>query len=75
MTSDIPGGVRLPHVNSLHPHIPVLILGRALAYAMKDTVEEPMPEALAAILRRLEGREETRPNGSGPRGRNTVFDG
>jgi hypothetical protein len=46
--------VRLPNVDEVTPDVALFIVGRALAEAYSGTVEEPLPEALVEVLRRLE---------------------
>ena len=48
--------VRLPDVT---PDVALLIVGRALADAYSGTVEEPLPDALVEVLRRLERPENS----------------
>lgn len=57
MTPRFTGSVFLPHANSLHPQFPVSMIGGVLAEAFRDTIEAPLPEHLAEILRRLENQE------------------
>jgi hypothetical protein len=41
-------------VHDVTPDVALLIVGRVLAEAYSGTVEEPLPDALAEVLRRLE---------------------
>jgi hypothetical protein len=54
MTTRFTGGVFLLHADSLNPQFPALAIGRSLAESLKDTVEAPLPERLAELLRQLE---------------------
>ena len=62
-----PGGrVRehgLPHVNALHPGVPVHAIGRALSRFYDDLLAEGVPEHLAALVRQVDegtdGRDGT----------------
>jgi hypothetical protein len=57
LTSDVSEDLQLPNVNELPPNVALLMMGRAVAEAYKGTVEEPMPAALAEVLRKLERLE------------------
>jgi hypothetical protein len=48
------GNVRLPHVADVHPDVATFMIARALAEVYRDVLEAPVPERLAAILRRIE---------------------
>jgi hypothetical protein len=48
---------RLPHVNEPPPNLALMIVGKALADAYRESVHAPLPECLALILRELEKRE------------------
>jgi hypothetical protein len=56
MSHDASGDVRLPRVDDLHPDVANLMLARAFAEVYRDVLEEPVPESLLVILRRMEGR-------------------
>jgi hypothetical protein len=49
--------VRLRNVHDVTPDVALLIVGRALAEAYSASVEEPLPDALVEILRRIERLE------------------
>lgn len=49
---DGPNG--LPHVNALHPSVPVHAIGRALSRFYDDLLAEGVPEHLAALVRQVE---------------------
>jgi CheY-like chemotaxis protein len=55
---DGPNG--LPHVNALHPSVPVHAIGRALSRFYDDLLAEGVPEHLAALVRQVEGGREER---------------
>jgi hypothetical protein len=57
MPRDASGDVRLPHVDNLHPDVATFMIARAFAEVYRDELEEPVPEALAAILRKTEPQE------------------
>ena len=57
MPRDASGDVRLPHVDDLHPDVATFMIARAFAEVYRDELEEPVPEALAAILRKTEPQE------------------
>ena len=48
------GTVRSPRVADLHPDLAAFMVARAFAEVYRDVLEEPVPEPLAAILRRME---------------------
>ncbi|HEV2564552.1 MAG TPA: NepR family anti-sigma factor [Microvirga sp.] len=48
--------VRLPHVDELPPDVATFMIARAFAEIYRDVLEEPVPERLAAILRRMDRR-------------------
>jgi len=56
MSQDTSGGVRLSRVDELQPDIATFMIARAFAEVYWDVVEEPVPEPLAAILRRMKTR-------------------
>ena len=56
MSRDTLGEVRLPRVDELHPDLATFIIARAFAEVYRDVLEEPVPEPLAAILRRMRTR-------------------
>ena len=57
LRSDFSEDLQLPKVNDLPPNLALLMMGRAVAEAFKGTVEEPVPPALAEVLRKLERLE------------------
>jgi len=57
MHHDASGGVRLPHVNDIHPDVAAFMVARAIAETYRDVLDEPIPEPLRAILRQMESRE------------------
>ena len=57
MPRDASGDARLPHVDDLHPDVATFMIARAFAEVYRDELEEPVPEALAAILRKTEPQE------------------
>jgi len=48
--------IRLPDGEEPAPNLALMILGKALADAYRDAVEEPLPEGLSRILREIEER-------------------
>ena len=56
MPRDTSGQVHLPRVDELHPDLATFIIARAFAEVYRDVLEEPIPEPLAAILRRMKTR-------------------
>jgi hypothetical protein len=54
MPHDASGDVRLPRVDELHPDVATFMIARAFAEVYRDVLKEPVPEKLAAILRRME---------------------
>jgi hypothetical protein len=54
MSHDASGDVRLPHVDDLHPDVATFMIARAFAEVYRDSLEQPVPERLMAILRRME---------------------
>jgi len=57
MSSHFTESVRLPRASGPHPGIPIASIGRALARALDDTFAAPLPESLAALVRRLEEQD------------------
>ena len=57
MPRDASGDARLPHVDDLHPDVATFMIARSFAEVYRDELEEPVPEALAAILRKTEPQE------------------
>lgn len=57
MPHDADGGVRLSHVDDLHPDVATFMIARAFAEVYRDVLEEPVPEPLAAILRKMDTQE------------------
>ena len=56
MPQDTLGEVRLPRVDELQPDVATFMIARAFADFYRDVLEEPVPEPLAAILRRMRTR-------------------
>jgi hypothetical protein len=56
MPQDASGDVRLPRVDELHPDVATFMIARAFAEVYRDVLNEPVPEKLVAILRRMESR-------------------
>jgi hypothetical protein len=56
MPHDASGDVRLPRVDELHPDVATFMIARAFAEVYRDVLNEPVPEKLVAILRRMESR-------------------
>jgi hypothetical protein len=54
--------LRLPRVDEPPPNLPLLLLGRTLAAAYREVLDQPLPEALARMVRQIEQRA-TRPPG------------
>ena len=54
MPYDAQGDVCQPHVDDLPPDVARFMIARAFAEVYRDVLEEPVPEPLAAILRRME---------------------
>jgi hypothetical protein len=61
MSHDASGDVRLPHVDDLHPDVATFMIARAIAEVYRDSLEQPVPEPLMAILRRMESRRHRWP--------------
>ena len=57
MPRDASADARLPHVDDLHPDVATFMIARAFAEVYRDELEEPVPEALAAILRKTAPQE------------------
>jgi len=57
MSHDASGDVRLPRVTDVCPDVATFMIARAFAEAYRDVLAEPVPEPLAAILRRMDSRE------------------
>ena len=57
MPRDASGDARLPHVDDLHPDVATFMIARAFAEVYRDVLAEPVPEPIAAILRRMDSRE------------------
>ena len=50
----------LPHVNALHPSVPVHAIGRALSRFYDDLLAEGVPEHLAALVQRVDHAADRR---------------
>lgn len=57
MPHDALRDVRLPHVADICPDVATFMIARAFAEVYRDVLAEPVPEPLAAILRRMDSRE------------------
>lgn len=57
MSRQTSGGMRLSRVDDLPTRVATLMIARALAEVYRDALNEPAPERLAAILRRIETGE------------------
>ncbi len=57
------GDMRLPRVADLPPDVATFMIARALAEVYRDALNAPVPERLAAVLRRIENGEN--PHGHG----------
>ena len=57
--------LRLPRVDELPPNLPLLVLGRTLAGAYREVLDQPLPEALARMVRRIEQRPPRPPGRAG----------
>lgn len=55
------GDMGLPRVADLPPDVATFMIARALAEVYRDVLSAPIPERLAAVLRRIESGE--RPHG------------
>jgi len=58
------GGTPQARVAGCHADVAALLIARALAEVYRDLLNEPVPERLAAILRRAEKAES--PHGPDP---------
>jgi len=56
MPNDTPDEVRLPHVDDVPPDVATFIIARAFAEVYRDVLDEPVPERLMTILRRMPNR-------------------
>ncbi|MEE1613476.1 NepR family anti-sigma factor [Microvirga sp. CF3016] len=56
MPHGAPDDVRLPHVDELPSDVATMMIARAFAEIYRDVLEEPVPERLTAILRRMDRR-------------------
>jgi hypothetical protein len=59
--------LRLPRVDEPPPNLALMVLGKALAQAYAEPVDQPLPSTLARIVDEIERREALgpRPAGSG----------
>jgi hypothetical protein len=57
MLPDASCDARLPRVDDLPPNVATFMIARAFAEIYRDSVEAPLPEPLAAILRQIESWE------------------
>jgi len=46
--------LRLPRVDDSPPNLAMMMVDRALAETLRDTLDAPLPEPLARILREIE---------------------
>jgi hypothetical protein len=53
MPHDAPSDGCLPHVADTCPDVATFMIARAFAEVYRDVLVEPLPEPLAAILRRM----------------------
>ena len=60
MPQEAPSDVRLPHVDDLPRDVATFMIARAFAEVYRDVLHEPVPEQLAAILRRMASRGDWR---------------
>ena len=51
--------LRLPRVDDPPRNLAMMMVGRALAETLRDTIDAPLPEPLARILREIEQWERT----------------
>ncbi len=56
MPNDTPDEVRLPHVDHMQSEVATLMIARAVAEIYRSALEEPVPERLMTILRRMQNR-------------------
>lgn len=49
--------LRLPRVDARPPNLVLMLIGKALAETYRDTMNQPLPEPLARIVREIESRE------------------
>jgi hypothetical protein len=54
ITTDI---LRLPRVDEPPPNLALMVLGKALAQAYAEPVDQPLPATLASIVSEIEERE------------------
>jgi hypothetical protein len=54
MTARVPGKLRLPHVDHLHPDLATFMMARTVAEVYRDVLDEPVPEPLVVVLRQME---------------------
>jgi hypothetical protein len=52
--------LRLPWVDDPLPNLAMMMVGRALAETLRDTIDAPLPEPLARILREICDRKQFR---------------
>jgi hypothetical protein len=57
--------LRLPRVDEPPPNLPLLVLGRTLAVAYREVLDQPLPEALARVVRQIEQRAPRPPGRAG----------
>ena len=56
-----PDQLRLPRVDEPPPNLALMVLGKALAQAYAEPVDQPLPATLARIVDEIERREATGP--------------
>jgi hypothetical protein len=61
---DVDKDVRLPRVGETPPNLALMVLGKALAQAYGDTVDETLPAPLARIVSQIQERETATPDQS-----------
>jgi hypothetical protein len=54
MPRNASGDMRHVRAEDAYPNVAALLIARALAEVYRDTLNEPIPERLAAVLRQIE---------------------
>lgn len=57
--------LRLPRVDEPPPNLALMVLGKALAQAYSEPVDQPLPATLARIVHEIERREVRGPQPAG----------
>ena len=60
-----PDQLRLPRVDEPPPNLALMVLGKALAQAYAEPVDQPLPATLARIVDEIERREANDPERRG----------